>query len=59
MPKFKDATIPCPHCGGSIKIKSVASLMGTRGGQKSKRKITPEQQRKMQEARANKRKQRG
>jgi len=39
----------CPKCGHCFTDKGRA-----KGGQKSKRKITPEQQAKMQEARKNK-----
>lgn len=38
--------ITCPHCGKQFKSEAQA-----KGGSKSKRKITPEQQAKLQEAR--------
>ena len=45
----------CPHCNeeidDSLIAKHLASKGGKSGGKKSKRKITPEQQAKMQEAR--------
>jgi hypothetical protein len=41
-------TCTCPHCGGEI---SPAAIIGKEGGKKSRRKITPEQQAKMQAAR--------
>ena len=51
MPKFIHKEISCPHCGGELSQKVLASAFGAMGGSKSKRKITPKQQRKMQEAR--------
>ena len=54
MAKFIEAKFHCPHCGGKINPTTVASMMGAKGGSKSRRKITPAQQRKMQEAKARK-----
>ena len=51
MPKFIHKGTSCPHCGGELDSKTLASAFGAMGGAKSKRKITPKQQRKMQEAR--------
>ena len=47
----------CPKCGHewTPRRKSLAREMGAKGGSKSRRKITPEQQAKMQEARRRKR----
>jgi hypothetical protein len=44
----------CPHCKKAIPEKEVAKHFASKGGRKSKRTITPEQQAKMQEARAHK-----
>lgn len=41
----------CPHCGKSINMKKYFSKMGAKGGEKSRRVLTPEQARKMVEAR--------
>lgn len=40
----------CPHCGKEIKNE-----ISQKGGKKSRRKITPEQQEKMQQAKREKR----
>ena len=45
----------CPHCKKNIAAATVAAHMGAKGGEKSKRAITPEQQAMMQSARAKKR----
>ena len=42
----------CPHCNKDIDDKAIAAHMGRKGGDKSKRKISPEAQAKMQRARA-------
>lgn len=42
----------CPHCGRKIDAPTVARDLGRRGGEKSKRTITPEQQIRMQQARS-------
>jgi hypothetical protein len=44
----------CPHCNHHITDETIAAHMGKKGGARSKRKITPEQQAKMQEARKRK-----
>tara|TARA_R110000803_G_scaffold175898_1_gene238468 strand:- start:1285 stop:1443 length:159 start_codon:yes stop_codon:yes gene_type:complete len=41
----------CPHCQKDIPAATVAKHFAARGGSKGKRKITPEQQAKMQAAR--------
>ena len=41
----------CPHCGKPIDPRLLAKHLGKAGGAKSKRKITPAQQAKMQRAR--------
>ena len=41
----------CPHCKKDIPDKTVAKHLASKGGAKSKRTITPEQQAKMQERR--------
>ena len=40
----------CPHCNQEIPNKDLAKHFASIGGKKSKRTITPEQQRRMQEA---------
>ncbi|WP_340152150.1 hypothetical protein [uncultured Sneathiella sp.] len=47
----------CPHCQKDISDKTVAKHLAAKGGVKGKRKITPEQQAKMQAAKAWKKKQ--
>jgi adenine-specific DNA methylase len=46
----------CPKCGYQIPMKKAAAEMGKKGGKKSKRVLTPEQARKMVEARERKKK---
>ncbi len=41
----------CPHCNKQIPNEQIAKALASKGGAKSKRKITPEQQAKMQKAR--------
>jgi len=43
----------CPHCKKDIPDEQVAKHIAAKGGSKSKRTITPEQQAKMQHARRN------
>jgi len=38
----------CPHCNEPIKADQIAAHLGSLGGKKSKRKITSDQQAKMQ-----------
>lgn len=47
----------CPHCGGTITRKQIAKDLGSRGGERSKRTLTPEQARAMVKARESKKKQ--
>lgn len=47
----------CPHCGGTITKKQIAQDLGSRGGKKSKRILTPEHARSMVKARERKKKQ--
>lgn len=49
----------CPHCGEKISDKVIAKHLASKGGSKSRRVLTPEQARKMVEAREAKRKQKG
>jgi len=44
----------CPHCNGEISDTEAARYIASKGGSKSKRRITPEQQAKMQAARRRK-----
>lgn len=44
----------CPHCKKEIPDEQIAKHFASKGGSKSKRRITPEQQQKMQEARIKK-----
>lgn len=46
----------CPNCGKQINIGKQMAKWGAKGGAKSKRILTPEQARKMVEAREAKRK---
>jgi hypothetical protein len=46
----------CPHCGGEI---SPAAILGSEGGKKSKRVLTPEQAKAMVEAREKKKRDKG
>ena len=46
----------CPHCKKDIPDSEVAKHLASKGGSKSRRTITPQQQRKMQEGRNQKRK---
>lgn len=46
----------CPHCKNDIPDTAVAKHLAAKGGRKSKSKITPEQQAKMQEGRKKRRK---
>ena len=46
----------CPHCKKNIPESVVAAHLGAKGGSKSKRTITPKQQRAMQAAKKAKRK---
>lgn len=41
----------CPHCHQTISDELIAKHLASKGGKKSVRKITPEQQAKMQAAR--------
>jgi hypothetical protein len=41
----------CPHCQQDIPDSAVAKHLAAKGGRKSRRKITPEQQAKLQAAR--------
>ena len=41
----------CPHCNQEIPDKDITKHFAAIGGKKSKRTITPEQQRMMQESR--------
>jgi thiamine biosynthesis protein ThiC len=43
----------CPHCKKDIPDLTIAKHLAAKGGSKSKRTITPEQQKKMQESRKN------
>ena len=49
----------CPHCGEKISDKVIAKHLASKGGSKSRRVLTPEQARKMVEAREAKRKEKG
>ncbi len=49
----------CPHCHKPIDDTALAAHLAAKGGRKSKRTITPEQRRKMQEAKEAKRRQKG
>lgn len=44
----------CPHCGKEISQHDIAKAIGSEGGKKSKRTLTPEQARAMVEARERK-----
>jgi len=44
----------CPHCNKKISDELIAKYFASKGDSKSKRKITPEQQAKMQKARQKK-----
>lgn len=44
----------CPHCEQEIDDALLAKHLAAKGGRSGKREITPEQQRKMQEARKGK-----
>ena len=44
----------CPHCKKEIDDKEITKHFAAIGGSKSKRKINPEQQKKMQEGRKKK-----
>ena len=48
-----DGAMKCPKCGHewTPRPETLAKELGAKGGAKSKRKITAEQQKKMQEAR--------
>lgn len=46
----------CPHCGKTINMKKYFSKMGSKGGEKSRRVLTPEQAQAMVAAREKKRK---
>ena len=46
----------CPHCGGEI---SPAAILGSEGGKKSKRVLTPDQAKSMVEAREKKKREKG
>ncbi len=48
----------CPYCGKEISSQEIGKHLGSIGGKKSKRVLTPEQARKMVEAREKKRKER-
>lgn len=41
----------CPHCQNEIPDSAIARHIASKGGSKSRRAITPKQQRKMQAAR--------
>lgn len=41
----------CPHCQKRIDDATLARYLASKGGKRSRRAITPEQQEKMQEAR--------
>ena len=43
----------CPHCQKEIEDTLIAAHLASKGGSRSKRKITPEQQTAMQQARQN------
>lgn len=45
----------CPHCGGEITQQDIAKAIGSEGGKKSKRTLTPEQAKAMVESREKKR----
>ena len=45
----------CPKCGTKISDKAIAKHLASKGGSKSRRVLTPEQARKMVEAREAKR----
>jgi hypothetical protein len=45
----------CPKCGAKISDKAIAKHLASKGGSKSRRVLTPEQARKMVEAREAKR----
>lgn len=44
----------CPKCGAKINIKKLMKEWGSRGGKKSRRVLSPEDAKKMVEARENK-----
>ena len=44
----------CPHCNKEIPNEQIAKALASKGGSKSRRKISPEQQAKMQAARRRK-----
>lgn len=48
------AAMRCPHCQKDIPDTEVAKHLASKGGKKSRREITPEQQAKMQQARKEK-----
>lgn len=46
----------CPKCGNTISDKEIAKHLASKGGKKSRRSLSPEDARKMVEAREKKRK---
>jgi hypothetical protein len=50
--------LKCPNCFKTISDKIVAQYFGSKGGAKSKRSITPEDQAKMQKGKFNAKKRR-
>lgn len=52
MPRVKKReNMKCPNCKTEIDDKEISHYMASKGGKKSKRKITPDQQAEMQAAR--------
>lgn len=49
----------CPHCGGEITQHDIAKAIGSEGGKKSKRVLTPAQAKSMVEAREKKKRDKG
>jgi len=49
----------CPHCGKTINLKKAARELASKGGRKSRRSLSPEDARKMVEAREAKKKAEG
>ena len=55
MSKKKEIIFICPHCGKVIEDAIVKTHVARLNGRKSRRKLSPEQARKMLEARKKKR----
>jgi hypothetical protein len=56
---MEKAEMKCPKCGYEIPAGIMAAEMGRKGGSKSRRTLTPEQARKMVEARERKKRKEG